>query len=104
MLMSVERCTDLPQLTGKDGQLDNWIAALEAARRDLESLLADLTSAKLIWQPFSTMQSIGALLLHIACTETFWLGEELDVESKKYLWDDSKGELPPAAPPMPLGW
>lgn len=102
--MSKERCIDLLRFADENGRLDGWIAALESARRDLESAIADLTSAKLVWQPLSTVQSIGSLLLHIASTEAFWLGEDLNAEEKKYLWDDSIGELFPPAPQMPLGW
>ena len=102
--MSVGECKSLTEPAGIHGHLGDFTAALETARRDLEGLLSDLTSPKLVWQPLSTVQSIGALLLHIACTETFWFGEELGAEEKKYLWDDSKDELPPSAPPMPLDW
>jgi uncharacterized damage-inducible protein DinB len=66
---------DLPQPGGNQGQLKDWIAGLEAARDQLEALVIDLPGAALIWQPLSSAQSIGSLLLQIVRTEESWLGE-----------------------------
>ena len=92
--MTTHDCVDLPQLGGNHGQLDDWIAGLKAAREELETLLTDLPAAAIAWQPLSTAQSIGSLLLHIAGSEAFWLG---DVTEKKEL-------LTETAPPRPVGW
>jgi uncharacterized damage-inducible protein DinB len=94
--VTTENCVDLPQLGGNHGQLEHWIAGLKAAREELETLLTDLPAAALAWQPLSTAQSIGSLLLQIAGSESFWLGEATEQNSKELLTN--------TAPSKPVGW
>ena len=93
--MTTGDCVDLPQLGGNNRQLDDWIAGLKVARQELETLLTDLPAAALAWQPLSTAQSIGALLLQIAGSENFWLGEAAEQNSKGLQTDTA---------PRPVGW
>ncbi|MBL8149600.1 MAG: DinB family protein [Blastocatellia bacterium] len=101
--MTAEACIDLPCLGGIHGEIEDWVAGLEASRTELESLISNLTPAALTWRPITDMQPIGTLILHIAYTEAFWL-TEIDRESQKYLWDDTASSCIIAAPTKPLSW
>jgi uncharacterized damage-inducible protein DinB len=102
--MTAECYIDLPQLQNNSGDLENWIAGLEAGRNELRNLVKGLPVAALAWRPILTSQSIGSLILHIAYTEKYWLTERLDQEEEKYIWHDNGNEIIPAAPNAPLNW
>src|ERR1051326_7327826 len=102
-MMSREERTNLPLPVGNN-RLDDLISRLKESRNELEAILTSLPSAALAWQPIPSAESIGALLLHIANTEACWLGEKIDDEGKKYLWEDSQSSLSPSAPSKSPGW
>ena len=60
-----------------DAEVGRWLAAMEDARRDTLRELERVTPDMVDWQPDQPLNSIGALLYHIALIETSWLLEDI---------------------------
>ncbi|WP_395145373.1 DinB family protein [Armatimonas sp.] len=55
-------------------EIQNWLTQLDQATHEwLGELGEDLTDPELMWQAFPNGHSIGALLVHIAEVEAYWL-------------------------------
>ena len=55
-------------------EIDNWLKQLDQATHEwLGELGDDVTESELTWQAFASGHSIGALLVHIAEVEAYWL-------------------------------
>lgn len=102
--MQPERITDHTQLNNIPDQLQDWIAALEASRKELKTLITDLPSAALFWQPLRVSHTIGSLLLHIAYIEKFWISQNLFDDEKAFLWEDTDTQPRVSLPQRPLTW
>ncbi len=93
-------------------EINNWLTQLDQATHEwLGELGDDVTETELTWQAFPNGHSIGALLVHIAEVEAYWLhhiacgephqdleGEILNAEIDQY------GLTWPTPPPHPLGF
>lgn len=95
-----------------NGEIALMLAQLDEGTKEwLGELPADLTPEEIAWQPFEGGHSIGALMVHIAEVEGFWLhhvaagepyrdleSEALDgasIDQDKILWP-----TPPAGRPL----
>jgi uncharacterized damage-inducible protein DinB len=55
-------------------EINNWLTQLDQSTSEwLSQLDDDATEAELVWQAFPAGHSIGALLVHIAEVEAYWL-------------------------------
>lgn len=103
---------DLPPFAAEHPETGLLLAGLDVGTREWRGELGALSTEALVWQPFPGAHSIGAILLHIADVEGFWLTEVaagtvrppeeiarlLSRETEQYagLW--------PTPPAEPLAW
>jgi hypothetical protein len=66
-----------------DPEVGRWLAALEDGRRDTLRELDRVTSEMIDWYPDAPLNSIGALLYHIALIEADWVSSEI-LELEEY--------------------
>ena len=91
-------------------EINNWLKQLDQCTQEWFSQLDDdVTEAELSWQAFPNGHSIGALLVHIAEVEGYWLhhiacGEpHRDLESEVLCAEIDQFAIRwPAPPPHPL--
>jgi uncharacterized damage-inducible protein DinB len=107
-----EKRVDVTPVSGLEIQVGLLLEMLDDNTRDWREELGEVTEDTLVWQPVTEGHSIGALLLHIADVEAYWLyeiatgtprtGEELAAllseETQQY---DGKWPEPPR---RPLSW
>ena len=62
---------------GDDPEVGRWLAALEDGRRDTLRELEQVTPGMVDWYPDAPLNSIGALLYHIALIEADWVVTEI---------------------------
>jgi uncharacterized damage-inducible protein DinB len=85
----------LSPATGFSGELAFYLANLEAARRRLRQIAADLTTEELTARAFPGAHQIGNLILHLGEAEAGWIwqiigGREHSEEDKKFIhWYDT---------------
>jgi len=105
-------CRDVAPIAGLDVQTGLLLAMLDDGTQEWREDLGDVPDEMLVWQPFPHAHSIGALILHIADVEAYWLhqvgegqarSEEelarlLSKETQQY---DLSWPHPPA---QPLSW
>jgi len=60
-----------------DPEVGRWLAALEDGRRDTLTELDRVTPEMVDWYPDSPLNSIGALLYHVALIEADWVVTEI---------------------------
>ena len=60
-----------------DREVGRWLAALEDGRRDTLRELDQVTAEMVDWYPDAPLNSIGALLYHIALIEADWVVTEI---------------------------
>ena len=60
-----------------DPEVGRWLAALEDGRRDTLRELEGVTPGMIDWYPDAPLNSIGALLYHIALVEADWVINEV---------------------------
>ena len=60
-----------------DPEVGRWLAALEDGRRDTLRELQRVTPAMVDWYPDAPLNSIGALLYHVALIEADWVVTEI---------------------------
>ena len=82
-----------------DPEVGRWLAALEDGRRDTLRELERVTPEMVDWYPDAPLNSIGALLYHIALIEADWVVTEiLELEampaelSPLLPWADREGD------------
>jgi uncharacterized damage-inducible protein DinB len=93
-------------------EIQNWLQQLDQSTQEwLSQLDDDATEAELTWQAFPDGHSIGALLVHIAEVEAYWLhhiacGEPYqDLEGEVLHAEiDQFGIKWPTPPPQPLSF
>lgn len=103
---------DLKPGVAEDESVALLLGMLDATSSKWRADLAELPDEALTWQAFPGGHSVGALLLHIADAEAFWLhevagGVERDPEELKTLLSeetDQFGVRWPAPPAESLGW
>ena len=66
---------DVSPIPGSDVQIGLLLAILDDATNDWRGELGDVPDEMLLWQPFPGGHSVGALILHIADVEAYWLHE-----------------------------
>lgn len=62
---------------GPEPEVGRWLAALQDGRRDTLRELEGVTPAMVDWRPDAPLNSIGALLYHIALIEADWLLDDI---------------------------
>jgi len=82
-----------------DPEVGRWLAALEDGRRDTLRELETVTAEMVDWYPDAPLNSIGALLYHIALVEADWVCVEIlglpeyPAELQRLLpWADREGD------------
>lgn len=82
-----------------DPEVGRWLAALEDGRRDTLRELEQVTPEMVDWYPDAPLNSIGALLYHVALIEADWVCTEIleldeyPVEVARFLpWADREGD------------
>ena len=82
-----------------DPEVGRWLAALEDGRRDTLRELDRVTPEMIDWYPDAPLNSIGALLYHVALIEADWVISEIlelpdyPPEIKRLLpWADREGD------------
>lgn len=63
---------------GPEPEVGRWLAALEDGRRDTRRELEAVTPEMVDWRPDAPLNSIGALLYHIALVEADWLVDDIE--------------------------
>lgn len=74
--MSITR--DVKPAAGLDPQVGLLLAMLDEGTKEWREELGEVPDEVVIWQPFPQGHSIGAVILHIADAEAFWLQEVAD--------------------------
>ncbi len=64
---------DVPPVAGLDVQTGLLLAMLDDATNDWREELGEVSEEAVVWQSFPGGHSIGALILHIADVEAYWL-------------------------------
>jgi uncharacterized damage-inducible protein DinB len=88
------------------------LAQLDAGTQEWREELGDISEKVLVWQPFPNGHSIGAILLHIADVEAYWLyevaaGQPRSPEELSRLLSEETHQYAvqwPAPPLQTLGW
>lgn len=92
--MKVERDV-LEPMAGVSKEIGFYLSGLEEIRAQLRKAVADLTDEELARRITSKAHQIGALILHLGETESWWIHsvvaeKELDEEAKRFAhWDDT---------------
>jgi uncharacterized damage-inducible protein DinB len=71
---------------GPEPEVGRWLAAMEDARRDTLRELERVTPHMLDWRPDAPLNSIGALLYHIALIEADWLLDDIEGRAEPPAW------------------
>jgi uncharacterized damage-inducible protein DinB len=97
---------------GFDPEVGLLLAMLDNATKEWREDLGEISDEAIGWQPAPEMHSIGALILHIAAVEVWWLyevlaGKEISDEERVRLQDDELDQYNvkwPDPPKQPLSW
>ncbi len=106
---------DVAPAAGLDPQLGLLLAMLDDGTNEWREELCEdgeITPEAIIWQPFKEGHSIGAIILHIADVEAFWIEEVAaqrprDEEEFKRLLSEETQQMSvkwPVPPQKPLSW
>lgn len=103
---------DLPTLPGMHPEYGLMASMLQDATREWREYLIDVEPEALVYQPFPGGHSMGAVMLHMADVEAYWiekflLGMERDpAELKEFLSEETKQDLTqwPTPPAKPLSY
>jgi uncharacterized damage-inducible protein DinB len=103
---------DVKPVEGMDRQLGLLTAMLEAGTRDWREELGEVPDEAVIWQPFPDGHSIGAIILHIADAEAYWIEEVMARKERSpeelalLLSEETDQYVPrwPTPPAQPLSW
>ncbi len=106
------RRVDIVPVAGADVQIGLLLSVLEDVTRQWTGELGAIPDEYITWQPFPGGHSIGALILHIADVEAYWLhqvaaGVERSEEELKTLLSDETDQYAvqwPTPPARPLEW
>ena len=92
--MKVERDI-LEPIAGVSKEIGFYLSGMEEIRAQLRKAVSDLTDEELARRITPKAHQIGALILHLGETESWWIhsvvaGKELDEEAKQFAhWDDT---------------
>lgn len=103
---------DVAPAQGFEPTVGLLLGILESGTRKWRSELGRVSKERVIWQPFPNGHSIGAVILHIADVEAYWLhevtvGRKLSAEEEARLLTHSTRQYDiqwPQPPPRPLAW
>jgi uncharacterized damage-inducible protein DinB len=103
---------DVKPVAGLDPQVGLLLAMLGDGTREWREELGQVPEDAVVWQPFPQGHSIGALILHLADSESFWIqevaaGQARTPEEVKALLSEETDQYAinwPIPPKKPLGW
>lgn len=103
---------DVTPLPGADPQVGLLLSMLDVATQEWREELGAVSPEEIVRQPFPGGHSIGALILHIADVEAFWLHEVATglcrTPEQRALWltdeTDQDAVSWPTPPLEPLSW
>lgn len=103
---------DVPPVPGADVQIGLLLAMLGDGTKDWREELGEVSKEMVLWQPFPHAHSIGALILHIADVEAYWLhqigaGQARSEEELARLLSEETQQYDlswPRPPAQPLSW
>jgi uncharacterized damage-inducible protein DinB len=103
---------DIAPIDGLNAQVGLQLAMLEETTCEWRDELGRVSQEAVLWQPIPNGHSIGALLLHIADVEAYWLheiaaGHVRSEEELKTLLSEETQQYKmqwPAPPKKPLAW
>lgn len=109
--MAIQR-EDVQPVEGMEPQVGLLMAMLDATTLEWREELGDVSEEAVVWQPFPNGHSIGALILHIADVEAFWLyqvaaGKTRSQEELEELLSEATQQYAvhwPEPPHKPLNW
>ena len=83
---------DVPPVEGLNPEVGLLLAMLDDGTREWRGELGEVPEEAAVWQPFPNGHSIGAVILHVAGVEAFWLhqvaaGRERSSEEEARLLD-----------------
>lgn len=98
---------DVGPMPGYPAEIGTLLSALEDGTRHWRQELGDVSAEEIVWQPFPGGHSIGALLLHIADVEAYWIetviaGRELSAEEQAELLSEVTDQYAVNWPVPPL--
>jgi uncharacterized damage-inducible protein DinB len=97
---------------GANMEIGLLLAMLDDATKEWTEELGTVDDEAIIWQPFADGHSIGALMLHIADVEAYWIqqigaGKQRSAEELKAFLSEETNQYAvqwPAPPAQPLEW
>jgi uncharacterized damage-inducible protein DinB len=103
---------DTVPVQGLDLQVGLLMSVLEDATNEWRGEFEEVSDETVIWQPFPGGHSIGAVLLHIADVEAYWIhqiggGYTMPDEQKALLMGEQTDQDAvkwPTSPAKPLSW
>ena len=103
---------DVPPSPNMPVEMGTLLATLEDGSREWREELGEISPEGLVWQPFPGGHSVGAVLLHIAEVEYFWIkeicmGEKTPPELQEIWMSEQTKQYEvswPTPPAKPLSW
>ncbi len=103
---------DSAPIVNLDPQVGLLMAVLEDGTREWREEIGQISDDAVVWQPFERGHSIGALILHIADVERFWIeqvagGRQPTPEELAELLSNETDQDAvhwPTPPKLPLSW
>ena len=103
---------DVTPVEGLNVEIGLLLAMLDDNTQEWREELGDVPEETMVWQPAPDMHSVGALILHIADVEAYWLyqiaagGERSEEELRRLLSEETQQYAAqwPAPPTQPLSW
>ena len=75
-------CVDVTPVPGADVQIGLLRTMLDDGTNEWREELGAVSDEAVLWQPFTRSHSIGALILHIADVEAYWLHQIGDGQAR----------------------
>ena len=103
---------DIIPVAGAETQIGLLLSVLEDVTQEWTRYLGDVSEEAILWQPFPGGHSIGALMLHIADVEAYWIYQigagniRSEEEEKRLLSEETnQGNVQwPVPPAEPFSW
>jgi uncharacterized damage-inducible protein DinB len=103
---------DLTAVDGLEPQLGLLLAMLDDGTREWRGEIGDVPEDAVVWQPFPGGHSIGAVILHMADAELYWVqeiaaGQPVSADDEARLLSKQTDQYAvrwPTPPARPLAW
>ncbi len=110
--MTEKKLIDIAPVPGVESHVGLLLASLERGTKEWMGELGKVGPERIVWQPFEGGHSIGALILHNADVEAFWLHDvaahqPLSAEEAAALMGEQTNQYGvswPTPPKKPLSW